>query len=167
MLPGRTPNSRKALGMTPESILIPELREKYQQDSLALRETFERTSDGISAIHRRTALVNEIVRRLWTDLAGEPTRIAVVATGGFGRKELFPCSDIDVLYLCGDEEAERTSRDRGAVSPGRKLPRTFVVREALLSPAVSGTLVLRTCASVYSVQPVATSGRSGKRPSSC
>jgi [protein-PII] uridylyltransferase len=97
--------------MTPESILIPELREKYQQDSLAMRETFERTSDGVAAIHRRTTLVDAIVRRLWTDLAGEPGRIGVVATGGFGRKELFPSSDIDVLYLCADEEVEREARD--------------------------------------------------------
>jgi len=109
--PRRIPNFRKVQGMIPESILIPELREQYQQDSLALRETFERNSNGISAIHRRTALVDEILRRLWTGLAGEPARIAVVATGGYGRKELFPCSDIDVLYLCGDEEAERTSRE--------------------------------------------------------
>lgn len=97
--------------MTPESILIPELREKYQQDSLAMRETFERTSDGVAAIHRRTTLVDAIVRRLWTDLAGEPARIGVVATGGFGRKELFPSSDIDVLYLCADEEVEQQARD--------------------------------------------------------
>src|SRR6478609_6700385 len=105
------PNSPKSAGMTPESILIPELREKYQQDSLAMRETFERTSDGVAAIHRRTTIVDGIVRRLWTDLAGEPGRIAVVATGGFGRKELFPSSDIDILYLCADEEVEQQARD--------------------------------------------------------
>ncbi len=97
--------------MTPESILIPELREKYQQDSLAMRETFERTSDGVAGIHRRTTIVDGIVRRLWTDLAEEPGRIAVVATGGFGRKELFPSSDIDILYLCADEEVEQQARD--------------------------------------------------------
>jgi [protein-PII] uridylyltransferase len=106
-----TPYFRKAQGMTPESILIPELRDQYQQDSLAIRETFERTSDGISSIHRRTTLVDGIIRRLWTELAGEPPRIAVSATGGFGRKELFPSSDIDVLYVCADEDAERNAKD--------------------------------------------------------
>lgn len=97
--------------MTPESILIPELREQYQQDSLALRETFERTSDGVSAIRRRASLVDAIARRLWTELAGDPAGIAVVATGGFGRRELFPHSDIDILYLCSDETIERDYRD--------------------------------------------------------
>src|SRR5579884_2122536 len=37
----------------------------------------------------------------------ETFNITLVATGGFGRRELFPFSDVDVLFLCGNDGAER------------------------------------------------------------
>jgi [protein-PII] uridylyltransferase len=88
---------------------LPQLRDLYERGSADLRQTFERTGDGSAAIRRRSSIVDNIVRKIWTSLAGEQerTNIALVATGGFGRRELFPCSDVDVLYLCGNEAVER------------------------------------------------------------
>lgn len=91
------------------SASLPQLRDLYERGSADLRQTFERTGDGSAAIRRRSSIVDNIVRKIWTSLAGDQERanIAVVATGGFGRRELFPCSDVDVLYLCGNESVER------------------------------------------------------------
>ncbi len=47
-------------------------------------------------IAARTALVDQIVRERW---AGMPTGCALAAVGGYGRAELFPYSDIDLLIL--------------------------------------------------------------------
>lgn len=100
--------------MTPQPFSIDELREQYQQEMAAVRQTFERTSDGTAAIHRRSSVVDRLIIDLWKQLSNdgeEPDGIAIIATGGFGRKELFPCSDIDVLYLCADEATEKSLRD--------------------------------------------------------
>src|ERR1700733_5223579 len=96
--------------MTPESLSLPRMRDSYQKDIADLRLTFERSGDGSASIRRRSTLVDKIVRQLWTELAenqSEPANVTVVATGGFGRKELFPYSDIDILFLCANDSTER------------------------------------------------------------
>jgi [protein-PII] uridylyltransferase len=88
---------------------LPLLRDLYERDSADLRQTFERTGDGSVAIRRRASIVDNVVRKIWTAVAGdkERTGITLVATGGFGRRELFPYSDVDVLYLCANDSIER------------------------------------------------------------
>jgi [protein-PII] uridylyltransferase len=95
--------------MTADSTSLPQLRDMYLQESADLRQTFERTGDGAAAIRRRAAVVDNVVRQIWTRVGSGIDRlnIALVATGGFGRKELFPYSDVDVLYLCANDTVER------------------------------------------------------------
>ena len=79
--------------MTLESLSLPRMRDSYQKDIADLRLTFERSGDGSASIRRRSTFVDKVVRQLWSELLGDqsdPASIAVVATGGFGRKELFP-----------------------------------------------------------------------------
>jgi [protein-PII] uridylyltransferase len=99
--------------MDHEAPSIADLTSRYEQDMLAVRETFERNSDGAVAIRRRSSIVDALVATVWKQVGGhgkEPAGIAVAATGGFGRKELFPCSDIDLLYLCADDRTESDHR---------------------------------------------------------
>ncbi|HEX5235226.1 MAG TPA: HD domain-containing protein [Silvibacterium sp.] len=88
---------------------LPQLRDIYERESADLRQTFDRTGDGSASIRRRSSIVDRAVSKIWATLAGEGARagIALVATGGFGRRELFPSSDVDVLYLCASESIER------------------------------------------------------------
>lgn len=100
--------------MISQPFSIDELRTRYQQEMAAVRQMFERTSDGTAAIHRRSSIVDRLILDLWKQLSTdgqEPDGIAIVATGGFGRRELFPCSDIDVLYLCADEQTEKRLKE--------------------------------------------------------
>ena len=67
----------------------------------AIRESFYSTGDPAPVLKARTSLVDEIVREAWeSHLAPVYDKgLALVAVGGYGRRELFPHSDIDLLLL--------------------------------------------------------------------
>ncbi|MGC1156797.1 MAG: [protein-PII] uridylyltransferase, partial [Acidobacteriaceae bacterium] len=100
--------------MITEPLTLTRLRSRYQDDSTQLRQSFERNGDGSAVIRRRSQIVGTLLRQLWEHLApiAPQDDIALVATGGFGRRELFPCSDVDVLFLCANEKVEPAWRDQ-------------------------------------------------------
>ena len=53
------------------------------------------------ALTRLSALADESLRNLW-QACGFDSQLALIAAGGFGRAELFPHSDVDVLLLLPD-----------------------------------------------------------------
>jgi [protein-PII] uridylyltransferase len=95
----------------PSSLAL--LRSRYEEDSALLRQNFDRTGDGSAAIRRRARVVGNLLCELWESLVPDAGNypIVLVATGGFGRRELFPCSDVDVLFLCAHEKIEPETRD--------------------------------------------------------
>jgi [protein-PII] uridylyltransferase len=94
--------------MKPVFTSVPQLRLHYQSEMTATWETFQRTGDGSMAVRRRAMVVDHVCEQLWLLMTDSAVRsgVALVATGGFGRKELFPFSDVDILYLCADEQVE-------------------------------------------------------------
>ena len=99
--------------MNPVALAVDDLREQYTREMALVRQTCERTGDGTAAIRRRSAVVDRILIEMWRQaFAGQPQQnMALLALGGYGRKDLFPYSDIDVLFAFADEKTEVHSKD--------------------------------------------------------
>jgi len=87
------------------ALAVGELRQRHREAKariLAEIEALPGHSRGVrGALRRLSRLTDESLRALWQASALPPT-LALVAVGGYGRGELFPYSDIDVLVLLPD-----------------------------------------------------------------
>jgi [protein-PII] uridylyltransferase len=76
---------------------------QYQRRLLEIRGAFATGATGAVTVAARSAAVDELIVGLWTQAVVESPvlgrGIAVLAVGGYGRRELFPYSDVDMLYL--------------------------------------------------------------------
>ncbi|MDQ3261968.1 MAG: [protein-PII] uridylyltransferase [Pseudomonadota bacterium] len=80
-------------------------RQQLKAERSSLKEQFLQSGDVRALLHGHSRLVDQILQVIW--IAAElPATYAFVAVGGYGRGELFPYSDIDVLILSGDTDQQ-------------------------------------------------------------
>lgn len=81
------------------------LRQQYRTDKAALLDQLgvqgSSTRGVRKALQQLSRLTDQTLRELWS-LAGFGPGFSLIAVGGFGRGELFPHSDVDVLVLLPD-----------------------------------------------------------------
>ncbi|MFT4171105.1 MAG: [protein-PII] uridylyltransferase [Rhodocyclaceae bacterium] len=78
------------------------LRARLVDGQRALRAEFESDARPARVLHGRCKLVDGVLADLWA-LCRLPDSAALVAVGGYGRGELYPYSDVDILVLLADE----------------------------------------------------------------
>jgi [protein-PII] uridylyltransferase len=92
--------------------LVQRWRQTLRDGRTRLREQYFAGRDAGVLLHRHRQLVDSILRGLWADY-GMPSTLALVAVGGYGRGELYPHSDVDVLILRPESAADGDERAIG------------------------------------------------------
>jgi [protein-PII] uridylyltransferase len=88
-----------------ESQWINVCREKIQAVTSFLEQEFARGADVVDLVHARAQFMDGLLAAAWTHTLGDPTpNLALIAVGGYGRGELHPHSDVDLLILAANED---------------------------------------------------------------
>jgi len=81
-------------------------RQYLQQASQYLSEQFDQRTDVAALLHARSHCIDTLLAHLWHQcLVSFETTLSLIAVGGYGRGELHPFSDIDLLILYPDKSS--------------------------------------------------------------
>ncbi|MGD2118370.1 MAG: [protein-PII] uridylyltransferase [Chromatiales bacterium] len=113
--------------MTEPELLSEERFRKDLQDSLArekssiaafkkliaafqttLYEQFDQGADVVKLVHARALFHDVILQHAWQQFMPEELNACLLAVGGYGRGELHPASDIDLMILLAETEDDST-----------------------------------------------------------
>ena len=78
---------------------VPCFRDSLRRFAETLRRRFEDGENVADLITRRAGFVDDVLRRAWQVAMPAEAPAALVAVGGYGRGELYPSSDVDVVVL--------------------------------------------------------------------
>ncbi|MDT8320459.1 MAG: [protein-PII] uridylyltransferase [Xanthomonadales bacterium] len=87
------------------------LRESMEQANACLAEQFWAREDVVQLVHARAWSVEQLLLLAWRKLVPFTENVSLVAVGGFGRGELHPHSDVDLLILLGEDMASSLLRE--------------------------------------------------------
>jgi [protein-PII] uridylyltransferase len=77
-------------------------REQLKSERAALKRAFQENGDVRALLSGHCRLVDQVLQTIW-HAAGLASDCALIAVGGYGRGELFPYSDVDLLILSGQQ----------------------------------------------------------------
>ena len=96
--------------LTPLSVLGPQADDERQR----IRQKFEAGGSAQETLHALCDLADRTARQIFGEVLRvhntAPQGLSLVALGGYGRRLLFPYSDLDILFLFGNEKSEAEFR---------------------------------------------------------
>jgi len=82
----------------------PSFKEILKQSNQDLQHDFENNADISLILKKRSQTIDELLQGMWKQTGLDETLAAsLVAVGGYGREEMHPASDVDLLILLADE----------------------------------------------------------------
>ncbi|MDR2239837.1 MAG: [protein-PII] uridylyltransferase [Zoogloeaceae bacterium] len=89
--------------------LVSRLRDDLAQAQAAQRADYAAGGNAQRLLRDRANLVDAALKALWRE-ARLPPSLCLAAVGGYGRRALFPASDVDLLFLLPDGVTSATER---------------------------------------------------------
>lgn len=78
--------------------IIGSLRNRLKDGLATLKARFAEHANAEEVLHGRCRQVDQVLQELW-EACGISQQAALIAVGGYGRGELYPYSDVDILIL--------------------------------------------------------------------
>ena len=92
-----------ALAPPPSTNPIPAFKERLRACKERLFHQYDLDTPIGTLVQERSRLIDDVLRDAWSMHLGDPRDAALSAVGGYGRQELHPASDIDILILTEPE----------------------------------------------------------------
>jgi len=89
------------------SIRAKQVKTAIRQHNDYLKSTFSPEKPILDFLHAKSLFIDELLHKLWQQfITDSPEKFNLLAVGGYGRQEMFPYSDIDILILFADDTPE-------------------------------------------------------------
>lgn len=81
-------------------------RQALKQSQQHLKQQFDQGVPVAELVYQRATFVDEILQQIWQQFIDDKTPVSLVAVGGYGRGELHPYSDVDLLILLDESVSD-------------------------------------------------------------